>query len=249
MRLNGSTMRSMRARAAPRAADTPADVTRDAVLAVSPSASMDRVTSLDDLPIRDDLRGRTPVRRPAGARAGRAQRQREHASRSPRTSRTTSSLARRSHPAPQPVPRPRVHRAPRRPSPATSATASTPEQLWAANGSNEVLQQILQAFGGPGRSVLGFAPTYSMHATHRVGHRHRVDRRRARRRLRAQPRDRRRRGRASTTPTSCSSARRTTPRARRSRSRRSRPSHEAARGIVVVDEAYVEFADPARRAR
>lgn len=26
----------------------------------------------------------------------------------------------------------------------------TPEQLWAANGSNEVLQQVLQAFGGPG---------------------------------------------------------------------------------------------------
>lgn len=37
------------------------------------------------------------------------------------------------------------------------------ENMWAANGSNEVLQQILQAFGGPGRSVLGFVPTYSMY--------------------------------------------------------------------------------------
>lgn len=37
------------------------------------------------------------------------------------------------------------------------------ENIWAANGSNEVLQQILQAFGGPGRSVLGFPPTYSMY--------------------------------------------------------------------------------------
>ncbi|MGJ0203839.1 histidinol-phosphate transaminase [Leucobacter sp. gxy201] len=37
------------------------------------------------------------------------------------------------------------------------------EQLWAANGSNEVLQQILQAFGGPGRSLLSFTPTYSMY--------------------------------------------------------------------------------------
>jgi histidinol-phosphate aminotransferase len=36
-------------------------------------------------------------------------------------------------------------------------------QVWAANGSNEVLQHILQAFGGPGRKVLGFPPTYSMH--------------------------------------------------------------------------------------
>jgi histidinol-phosphate aminotransferase len=35
--------------------------------------------------------------------------------------------------------------------------------VWAANGSNEVLQQLLQAFGGPGRTALGFAPTYSMH--------------------------------------------------------------------------------------
>ncbi|GAA3062739.1 histidinol-phosphate transaminase [Actinokineospora globicatena] len=35
--------------------------------------------------------------------------------------------------------------------------------LWAANGSNEILQQILQAFGGPGRTALGFEPSYSMH--------------------------------------------------------------------------------------
>ena len=37
------------------------------------------------------------------------------------------------------------------------------EQVWAANGSNEVLQQLLMAFGGPGRTALGFDPTYSMH--------------------------------------------------------------------------------------
>jgi histidinol-phosphate aminotransferase len=35
--------------------------------------------------------------------------------------------------------------------------------LWAANGSNEVQQQLLQAFGGPGRIALGFTPAYSMH--------------------------------------------------------------------------------------
>jgi histidinol-phosphate aminotransferase len=38
-----------------------------------------------------------------------------------------------------------------------------PAQVWAANGSNEVLQQILQAFGGAGRTALGFTPSYSMH--------------------------------------------------------------------------------------
>ncbi len=37
------------------------------------------------------------------------------------------------------------------------------ENLWAANGSNEVLQQLLQAFGGPGRTAMGFPPTYSMY--------------------------------------------------------------------------------------
>lgn len=38
-----------------------------------------------------------------------------------------------------------------------------PDQVWAGNGSNEVLQHILQAFGGPGRTALGFTPSYSMH--------------------------------------------------------------------------------------
>src|SRR6201999_2720794 len=37
------------------------------------------------------------------------------------------------------------------------------ENVWAANGSNEILQQLLQAFGGPGRTAIGFVPSYSMH--------------------------------------------------------------------------------------
>src|SRR6202167_774572 len=36
-------------------------------------------------------------------------------------------------------------------------------EVWAANGSNEIIQQVLQAFGGPGRTALGFEPSYSMH--------------------------------------------------------------------------------------
>ncbi|MDQ1714784.1 MAG: histidinol-phosphate aminotransferase [Frankiaceae bacterium] len=39
----------------------------------------------------------------------------------------------------------------------------TGDQLWAANGSNEVLQQVLQAFGGPGRRAMGFEPSYAMY--------------------------------------------------------------------------------------
>jgi histidinol-phosphate aminotransferase len=37
------------------------------------------------------------------------------------------------------------------------------DQVWAANGSNEVMLHVLMAFGGPGRSALSFAPTYSMY--------------------------------------------------------------------------------------
>ena len=53
------------------------------------------------------------------------------------------------------------------------------EQVWAANGSNEVMLHLLQAFAGPGRTVVSFAPTYSMypeyardtHSTYVVGRR------------------------------------------------------------------------------
>ena len=45
----------------------------------------------------------------------------------------------------------------------TSGVGITAAQVWAGNGSNEVLLHILQAFGGSGRVALGFTPTYSMH--------------------------------------------------------------------------------------
>jgi histidinol-phosphate aminotransferase len=45
----------------------------------------------------------------------------------------------------------------------TSGHRVGPPQVWAANGSNEILQQLLQTFGGPGRLALGFDPSYSMH--------------------------------------------------------------------------------------
>lgn len=46
---------------------------------------------------------------------------------------------------------------------AQTSVALTVDNVWAANGSNEILQQLLQAFGGPGRTALGFVPSYSMH--------------------------------------------------------------------------------------
>jgi histidinol-phosphate aminotransferase len=45
----------------------------------------------------------------------------------------------------------------------TTGFERTLEQVWAANGSNEIIQQLLQTFGGPGRSALGFEPSYQMH--------------------------------------------------------------------------------------
>ncbi len=44
-----------------------------------------------------------------------------------------------------------------------SGATLSPEQIWAANGSNEVMLHLLQAFGGPGRTALSYAPTYSMY--------------------------------------------------------------------------------------
>ena len=44
-----------------------------------------------------------------------------------------------------------------------SGTRLDVDELWGANGSNEIMLHLLQAFGGPGRTALSFAPTYSMY--------------------------------------------------------------------------------------
>jgi len=46
---------------------------------------------------------------------------------------------------------------------AESQVNLTASNIWAANGSNEVMQQLLQLFGGPDKSLVGFDPTYSMY--------------------------------------------------------------------------------------
>ena len=124
-----------------------------------------------------------------------------------------------------------------------------PEQVWAGNGSNEVLLHLLQAFGGPGRTALGFTPAYSMHPiiTTTTGTTW-VDG------LRGVPGGgafdldrgiRRRAGARGTGPTSSSSARRTTRPAPPSTLDVVVAVHDAAPGaLVVVDEAYAEFARP-----
>ncbi|GAA4669162.1 histidinol-phosphate transaminase [Frondihabitans cladoniiphilus] len=119
--------------------------------------------TLDDLPIRDDLRGQSPYGAPQ------------------KKVRVALNVNENTHPIPEDVARDivesvaaavlEINRYPDREFTALREALAgylghgiTAEQIWAANGSNEVIQQILQAFGGPGRSILGFPPTYSMHS-------------------------------------------------------------------------------------
>jgi histidinol-phosphate aminotransferase len=46
---------------------------------------------------------------------------------------------------------------------AESQVNLTAKNIWPANGSNEVMQQLLQLFGGPDKKLVTFDPTYSMY--------------------------------------------------------------------------------------
>ena len=131
-----------------------------------------RASAADDLatpaPLRADLRGRA-------RRTGR----RSSTCRSSSTPTRTPTRSRRSSPTPSSRrsrrPRRGLNRYPDREFTAlrddlaayltrTTGVALDPEQIWAGNGSNEVLQHLVQAFGGPGpRPRSGFTPSYSMH--------------------------------------------------------------------------------------
>ncbi|MFD5216016.1 histidinol-phosphate transaminase [Microbacterium sp. NPDC058345] len=123
---------------------------------------MGRVTSLDDLPLRDDLRGLTPYGAPQAPLP------------------VALNVNENTHPVPDEVADDildgiaralrEVNRYPDREFTALRQAFATylghgltAERIWAGNGSNEVLQHILQAFAGPGRTVFGFGPTYSMY--------------------------------------------------------------------------------------
>ena len=144
-----------------------------------------------------------------------------------------------------PLPGPQRARAARARS--ASRSASPPARVFCANGSNEVLQTLLLTYGGPGRRALVFEPTYALHSHICAAHRHRGRGRRAARRLRRSiPTPRVRADRASTSRRSCSSAARTTRPARSTRPRPSSAMLDAAPGLVIVDEAYGEFARDVR---
>ncbi|MEU2497344.1 histidinol-phosphate transaminase [Streptomyces pseudogriseolus] len=123
--------------------------------------------SIDDLPVRDELRGKSPYGAPQ----------------------LDVPVRLNTNENPYPLPEPLVERIAERVREAArhlnrypdrdavelrtglaaylTRTAGHPvalDNVWAANGSNEVIQQLLQTFGGPGRTALGFEPSYSMHA-------------------------------------------------------------------------------------
>ncbi|GAA1885491.1 histidinol-phosphate transaminase [Streptantibioticus ferralitis] len=125
------------------------------------------MTRIDDLPIRDELRGKTPYGAPQ----------------------LDVPVRLNTNENPYPLPEPLVERIAERVREAARGLNRYPDRdavelrtqlaayltrttghriglagVWAANGSNEVIQQLLQTFGGPGRTALGFEPSYSMHA-------------------------------------------------------------------------------------
>ena len=132
---------------------------------VAPSTVGADVT-LDALPLRADLRGKTPYGAPQLDVAVRQNTNENPYGPSPEL---VAALQRAVGAA-----APTLHRYPDREAlalrtdlaaylAAATGVPLTAANLWAANGSNEILQQLLQAFGGPGRVAVGFVPSYSMH--------------------------------------------------------------------------------------
>ncbi|OBI38323.1 histidinol-phosphate transaminase [Mycobacterium colombiense] len=125
-----------------------------------------RQPTLDDLPLRDDLRGKSPYGAP---QLDVPVRLNTNENPHPPSTALVDDVVRSVGQAAADL-----HRYPDRDAvalrtdlaaylSAQTGVALGVENLWAANGSNEILQQLLQAFGGPGRTAIGFVPSYSMH--------------------------------------------------------------------------------------
>jgi histidinol-phosphate aminotransferase len=120
------------------------------------------MTTIDDLPIRDDLRGQSPYGAP---QLDVAVRLNTNENSYPVPDEVVDAIGK----AVQAELRD-LNRYPDRDAIALRADLAdylgsglSTANVWAANGSNEVQQQLLQAFAGPGRKALGFGPSYSMH--------------------------------------------------------------------------------------
>lgn len=120
------------------------------------------MTSFDDLPLRADLRGRAPYGAP---QLDVPVRLNTNENSFPLPAALVADIAAAAGEAATTLNRypDREATALRRELAAYLGQGLTAAEVWAANGSNEILQQLLQAFGGPGRTALGFTPSYSMH--------------------------------------------------------------------------------------
>ena len=119
-------------------------------------------TTLDDLPLRDDLRGLTPYGAPqAPLPVALNVNENTH----PVPAEVSADIVARIAVALQDINRypDREFTELRESFARYLGNGLRAENIWAANGSNEVLQHVLQAFGGPGRTAFAFAPSYSMY--------------------------------------------------------------------------------------
>ena len=202
------------------------------------------MTGLDGLPMRADLAGRSAVRRAAARRRGPAQHQREPAPALADAGRRASpARSRRGPRAPQPLPRPRRRGAARRPGRLPRPRADRRRRSGRPTAPTRSCSSCCRRSAGPGRTRAGLRAVLLDAPASSPRHRHRLDRRRPRaddfgldpgtpwRSDRGAP------------------ARRRLPllaeqpdRHRADARRRSRRSCAAAPGMVVVDEAYAEFA-------
>lgn len=120
------------------------------------------VTRRDDLPLRDDLRGRTPYGAPQlDVQVRLNTNENPH----PPPQSLIEDLAASARTAAR-----TLNRYPDRDALDLRRELATylghelgSNGVWAANGSNEVIQQLLLTFAGPGRTAMGFEPSYSMH--------------------------------------------------------------------------------------
>lgn len=133
---------------------------------LGPDGRVARTLSLDELPLRDDLRGLSPYGAP---QLDVPVRLNTNENPHPPSAGLVDALGKATTLAAT-----EANRYPDRDAEALRADLAyylTPDagfglhtsQVWAANGSNEILQQLCQAFGGPGRRAIGFEPSYSMH--------------------------------------------------------------------------------------
>ena len=116
------------------------------------------MTSLDDLPLRDELRGMSPYGAP---QLDVPVRLNTNENSYPPCRRTSPSRWRRRWPPqvarPQPLPRPRRGRPAHRPRRLPRSRARPRPTSGRPTAPTRSMQQLLQTFGGPGRTALGFS--------------------------------------------------------------------------------------------